>query len=59
MATYASQFMMWDDNLNIIPNPKHESGEVQPIILVTQDEFTFNANDGSHFIWVHNQNKPT
>ena len=58
MATYASQFMMWDDNLNIIPNPKHESGEVQPIILVTQDESTFNANDGPHFIWVHNQHKP-
>jgi len=58
METYASRFMMWDDNLNIIPNTQHESAEVQPIILVTQDECTFNANDGSYSIWVHNQHKP-
>ena len=58
IAVYTSQFMMQDDNLNIIPNADHQSGEVQPIILVIQDECTFNANEGPYFIQVYNQQKP-
>jgi hypothetical protein len=58
MESYKGQLMEWDEDLDIIPNPLHLSGEVQPLILVTQDESTFNANDGRHFIWVHEQHKP-
>jgi len=58
IASYEGQFIKWDDNLHEVSNPGHQSGEIQPVILVTQDECTFNSNDGKHFIWVHSENKP-
>ena len=51
-------FLNWDENLQEIPNSRHLSGEIQPVILVTQDECTFNSNDGKHYIWVHPEHKP-
>ena len=58
MASYSQQFIRWDENLQEIDNPGHLSGDIQPVILVTQDECTFNSNDGRHFIWVHPEHKP-
>jgi len=42
--------MQWDEDLCPIPNQQLLSGELHPIIILTQDECTFNANDGRHFI---------
>ena len=50
--------MQWDEDLCPIPNQQLLSGEQQPIIIVTQDECTFNANDGRHFIWTHEDHQP-
>ena len=57
MASYEGQFINWDEKLLEIFNPGHQSGEIQPVILVTQDECTFNSNDSKHFIWVHPEHK--
>jgi len=59
MASYEGQFIKWDENLHEVSNSGHQSGEIQPVILVIQDECTFNANDGKHFIWVHSKHKPS
>jgi len=48
MESLKDSFLNWDENLQEIPNFHHLSGEVQPVILVTQDECTFNSNDGKH-----------
>jgi len=45
MALYDGQFIKWDENLHKVSNPGHQSGEIQPVILVIQDECTFNSND--------------
>ncbi|KAG0639110.1 hypothetical protein HOY80DRAFT_1046121 [Tuber brumale] len=41
-----------------IPKPLHLSSIIQLLILVTQDECTFNSNDGRHYIWVHPEHQP-
>lgn len=48
----------WDENLQEEPNYALESGEEQPLIFITQDECTFNANDGTHYLWVHQEHQP-
>ena len=53
MAAYANEFLRWDENLQEIPNDNHFAGDMQPLILVAQDESTFNPNDRKHFIWIH------
>ena len=58
MGALKDEFLLWDENLQEISNPSHLSGAIQPVILVTQDECTFNSNDGKHYIWVHPQHKP-
>ncbi|KAG0639114.1 hypothetical protein HOY80DRAFT_1045975 [Tuber brumale] len=50
--------MQWDNDLSPISNPELLSGQLEPIIMVTQDECTFNANDGRHFIWTHKEHQP-
>jgi len=58
MAAYADQFLRWDANLQEIPNDHHLAGNQQPLIFVTQDESTFNANNGKHFMWLHPDHQP-
>jgi len=58
MTLYKDQLVRWDENVHEITNPQHLSGDIQPIILVIQDECSFNANDGRHFIWVHPKHRP-
>ena len=58
MVSYKERFIKWDENLQEIPNPLHLSGDIQPVVLVTQDKCTFNSNDGRHFIWVHPEYRP-
>jgi len=50
--------MQWDEDLCPIPNQQLLSGELHPIIILTQDECTFNANDGRHFIWTDEDHQP-
>ncbi|KAG0640742.1 hypothetical protein HOY80DRAFT_1041121 [Tuber brumale] len=50
--------MQWDNDLSPISNPELLSGQLEPIIMVTQDECTFNANDGRHCIWTHEEHQP-
>jgi len=49
---------MWDENLQEIHNSDHLSGAIQPLTLVTQDECTFNSNDGKHYVWIYPEHKP-
>ena len=58
MAAYRDEFLRWDENHQEIPNDLHLTGVKQPLILVTQDECTFNANDGKHFLWIHPDHQP-
>ena len=58
MAAYQDQFLRWDEHLQEVPHPLHLNGQIQPLILVTQDECTFNSNDGRHFIWIHPEHQP-
>jgi len=50
--------MKWDQDLCPISNQQLLSGELAPVVMVTQDECTFNANDGRHFIWTHEDHQP-
>lgn len=58
LESYQDHFLRWNENLEEICTPEHLLGLVQPLILVTQDECTFNANDGRHFISVHPEHNP-
>jgi len=58
MAAYANKFLLWDENLQEIPNDNHLADDKQPLILVTQDELILNANNGKHFIWIHPDHQP-
>ena len=58
MESFKDAFLVWDENLQEIPNPAQLLGDIHPVILVTQDECTFNSNDGKHYIWIHLQHKP-
>jgi len=58
MGAFSDEFLRWDENHQEIPNDLHLAGEMQPLILVTQDECTFNANDGKHFNWIHPEHQP-
>ena len=50
--------MKWDQDLCPISNQQLLSGELAPVVIVTQDEGTFNANDGRHCIWTHEDHQP-
>jgi len=50
--------MQWEEDLCPIANYQLLSGELEPSIMVTQDERTFNANDGRHFIWTQDDHQP-
>jgi len=43
--------MEWDEQRNVIPKVYDEG--VKPLVCVTDDESTFNSNDGRKKIWVH------
>jgi len=58
LESYTDRLMAWDESLNELPNPELDLGEKQPLIFVTQDECTFNSNDGVHYLWVHDEHKP-
>jgi len=45
--------IQWDKHLCPLPNQQPLSDELQLNIIGTQNECTFNANDGRHFIWTH------
>ena len=57
MESFKYAFLVCDENLQEIPNPGQLSGDTQPVVLVTQDECTFNSNNSKHNIWVHPQYK--
>lgn len=50
--------MVWDENLDPQPSIQVLMGEEQPVIMVTHDKCTFNANDGSQFIESHDNHNP-
>jgi len=50
--------MKWDQDLCPISNQQLLSGELAPVVMVTQDECTFNANNGRHCIWIHEDHQP-
>lgn len=58
LASYNNRMVKWDTDLAIEPNPDLESEEKQLLIFVAQDECTFNANDGMHYLWVHQDHQP-
>ncbi|KAG0130835.1 hypothetical protein HOY82DRAFT_608717 [Tuber indicum] len=54
----SSHLMLWDEDLNPKPTKELVTGAEQPVIIVTQDECTFNSNDGKRFIWTHDDHNP-
>ncbi|KAG0634555.1 hypothetical protein HOY80DRAFT_1059820 [Tuber brumale] len=50
LELYQDRLIKWNRSLEMESNPLLESGEQQPLIFVTQDECTFNANDGMHYL---------
>lgn len=58
MTAYQDQLLHWDEQLQEVPYPLYLDGQFQPLILVTQDECTFNSNDGRHFIGIHPEHQP-
>lgn len=53
-----SRLMEWDEDLLPTPTDEVLSSELQPLIMVTHDECTFNANDGKRYVWTHNEHNP-
>ncbi|KAG0633878.1 hypothetical protein HOY80DRAFT_1062201 [Tuber brumale] len=58
LKSLEASLMKWDESLNPLPSTEVLSGDLEAIIMVTQDECTFNSNDGRHFIWVHEDHQP-
>ncbi|PUU78302.1 hypothetical protein B9Z19DRAFT_1127013 [Tuber borchii] len=58
ISAYPDEFLLRDENLQEIPKPLHLSSIIQPLILVTQYEYTFNSNNRRHYIWVHPEHQP-
>ena len=56
MQSLQSQMIEWDANLNIID--KSYPPNSRPIVFITQDECTFNSNDGCKKIWIHEDKAP-
>jgi len=58
LESYKDRLVTWYENLQEEPNYALESGEEHPLIFITQDACTFNANDGTHYLWVHQEYQP-
>ena len=58
MQSVESRLIECDENL--LPNSTEQvlSGNLQPLIIVTHDECTFNANNGKRFVWAHEEHNP-
>ncbi|KAG0126648.1 hypothetical protein HOY82DRAFT_614658 [Tuber indicum] len=58
LKALSSRLMLWDKDLNPKPTEELVTGAEQPVIIVTQDECTFNSNDGKRFIWTLDDHNP-
>ena len=58
LKSVESRLMEWNEDL--LPNPTDQvlSDELQPLIMVRHDECTFNANDGTRFVWTDEEYNP-
>lgn len=59
LKSVESRLKDWDENLLQNPTKQVLSGNLQPLIMVTHNEYTFNANDGKWFVWTHEEHNPS
>lgn len=58
LKSVESRLMEWDENLIPIPTQLVLDGDIEALIIVTHDKYTFNANDGKRFVWTHEEHNP-
>lgn len=58
LQSVKSRLMEWDENLLLNPTGQVVSGHCEPLIIVTHNECTFNANNGTRFVWAHEEHNP-
>jgi len=51
LKSVESRLMEWNEDLLSNPTDQVLSDKLQPLIMVTHDECTFNANDSTRFVW--------
>ena len=58
LKSVESRLMQQDENLQPNATKQVISCELQPLIMVTHDECTFNSNDGKQFVWTDENHNP-